>query len=96
MPYSAVTQPSIRWFRRCGGNLSSTDAAQITRVLPISISADPSAFARKFGVILTARNSSAARLSVRLKVMRFVSADSEGSQKQPQKGTGSTKQIAGF
>jgi hypothetical protein len=41
----------------------------MTRVLPISISAEPSALARKFGVILTARNSSTARLSVRVKVM---------------------------
>ena len=51
MPYSAVTQPSVRWLRRCGGSFSSTEAAQITRVLPISISAEPSAFARKPGVI---------------------------------------------
>src|SRR5439155_14065796 len=39
----------------------------MTRVLPISIRAEPSAFARKPGTILTGRNSSAARLSVRVK-----------------------------
>jgi len=41
----------------------------MTRVLPISINAEPSAFGRKPGVIFTARSSSGARLSVRLKVI---------------------------
>ena len=41
MPYSAVTQP-LPEFRRKGGTRSSTLAVQITRVLPVSMSTDPS------------------------------------------------------
>src|SRR5207253_668225 len=53
------------------GNLSSTEAAQITRVLPISIKADPSALGRKPGVMRTGRSSSATRSSVRTKLIVF-------------------------
>jgi hypothetical protein len=43
MPYSAVTQPRPLFLRK-GGTLSSTDAVQMTRVRPTSISTDPSAW----------------------------------------------------
>jgi len=42
MPYSAVTQP-LPVPRRNGGTRSSSEAVQITRVRPTSISTDPSA-----------------------------------------------------
>ena len=45
MEYSAVTQP-LPEPRRNGGTVSSTDAAHSTRVLPTSISAEPSAVSR--------------------------------------------------
>jgi hypothetical protein len=55
--YSAVSHP---WpeFLRNGGTRSSIDAEQTTRVFPISISTEPSAYGRKFGVIRAGRNSS--------------------------------------
>ena len=43
MPYSAVTQPSPLP-RLCGGTFSSTEAVHSTRVLPNSISTEPSAW----------------------------------------------------
>ena len=52
MPYSPVTQP-LPPLRIQEGTDSSTDAVQITRVLPSSISAEPSAVEMKSGTILT-------------------------------------------
>ena len=43
MAYSAVTQPRPLPSRK-GGTLSSTEAVQITLVLPISTSTEPSAY----------------------------------------------------
>ena len=74
MLYSAVTHPRPDPRTNCG-TPGSTVAAQTTRVFPISISAEPSALARKPGVMRTGRNSSAARLSVRIKVIGILSAD---------------------
>ena len=52
--YSAVTQPFPDPRRNCG-TVSSTDAAQSTRVLPTVITADPSAVIRYPVVISTGR-----------------------------------------
>ncbi len=57
MAYSAVTQPVPLPLRK-GGTLSSTLAAHNTRVLPTSISADPSANLWTPGVMLTGLSSS--------------------------------------
>src|SRR5438128_8168317 len=65
MPYSAVTQPLPVLRRNCG-TLSSTLAAQMTRVLPVSISTEPSACIRKFGVIVVGRSCCADRSSDRI------------------------------
>src|SRR5262245_28751743 len=65
MPYSAVTQP-LPLLRRKGGTRSSTLAVQITRVRPTSINTDPSACARKPGVIFVERSSEAERPSLRV------------------------------
>jgi hypothetical protein len=54
IPYSAVTQP-LPLLRRKGGTRSSTEAVQITLVLPTSISTDPSACIVKSAVIRTGR-----------------------------------------
>ena len=58
--YSAVTQP---FSRPCiqRGTESLTEAVQITRVLPIEISAEPSAVATNSGSIVTGRMSAGAR-----------------------------------
>src|SRR5678816_4235035 len=64
MPYSAVTQP-LPVLRRNGGTRSSTLAVQITRVRPTSMRTDPSAWARKPGVIVVGRRSAGERPSVR-------------------------------
>src|SRR5688572_2059958 len=68
MAYSAVNQP-CPWFRKNGGTRSSSDAEQTTRVFPISIRTEPSAYGRKPGVMHTRRNSSGARPSVRAKLI---------------------------
>src|SRR6186997_3517650 len=65
MPYSAVTQP-LPVLRRNGGTRSSTLAVQMTRVRPTSISTEPSAWARKPGVIVVGRRSVGARPSLRV------------------------------
>src|SRR5262249_45306073 len=52
MPYSLVTQPLPDPFRN-PGTPSSTEAVQITRVLPSSISTLPSAVEKKSGCIFT-------------------------------------------
>jgi hypothetical protein len=52
--YSAVTQPLPVLRMNCG-TLSSTDAAQSTRVFPTVISADPSAVFKNPVSMLTGR-----------------------------------------
>ena len=64
--YSAVTQPPLPLPRRKAGTLSSTLTEQITRVLPSSIRAEPSAKLRNPGVIFTGRSASQLRPSARL------------------------------
>ena len=63
--YSEVTHPFPE-LRRNVGTVSSTLAVQITRVLPTSMSTDPSAAWMKCGVILTGRICVALRPSVRM------------------------------
>src|ERR1039457_4192454 len=63
--YSAVTQP-FPLLRRNGGTVSSTVAAHNTCVLPILMSAEPSAVIRQPVVIWTGRSWPAVRLSVRI------------------------------
>src|ERR1022692_2603068 len=65
MEYSAVTQP-FPLLRRKGGTVSSTVAAHNTCVLPILMSAEPSAVIRQPVVIWTGRSWPAVRLSVRI------------------------------
>src|SRR5262245_1097891 len=65
MEYSAVTQPTPLPFKN-GGTRSSIEAVQITRVSPISIKTEPSAYLVKPVVILTCRISRWARPSFRL------------------------------
>ena len=50
IPYSAVTQPLPLRYRN-GGTFSCTEAVQMTRVSPTSMSTEPSACLMKFGVI---------------------------------------------
>src|ERR1035438_5132260 len=64
MPYSPEIHP-LPELRRNTGTDSSTDAVQMTRVLPISIKAEPSAVEMKSGMMLTGRIWSGARLSLR-------------------------------
>src|SRR5439155_18390173 len=68
MPYSAVTQP-LPVLRKNGGTRSSTLAAHTTFVRPTSMSTDPSACARKPGVMRVGRSWVEERPSVR--VMRY-------------------------
>ena len=65
MEYSAVTQP-LPVPSRKGGTLSSTLAAQTTRVRPHSMSAEPAGKDWKLGVILTGRSWSGRRPDARL------------------------------
>src|SRR5262249_49318022 len=65
MAYSAVTQP-LPVLRRNGGTVSSTVAAHSTCVVPIRISAEPSAVTRYPVTISTGRISPASRVSVRI------------------------------
>ena len=55
MLYSLETHPLPELRKNCG-TVSSTDAVQITRVLPTSISTDPSAVEMKSGVKVTGRS----------------------------------------
>lgn len=64
MLYSAVIQPLPEPFMNAGTD-SSTEAVQITRVFPTSISAEPSAMAMKLGTMFTGRIWSGVRLSER-------------------------------
>src|SRR5208283_3565860 len=68
MPYSPDIHP-LPELRKNSGTDSSTDAVQMTRVLPISINADPSAVEMKSGIMLTGRICSGVRLSLR-KIIR--------------------------
>src|SRR6476619_4926353 len=70
MPYSAVTQP-LPVLRRNGGTRSSTLAVQITLVRPTSISTDPSACARKPGVMVVGRSCAGERPSLRVMYYPF-------------------------
>src|SRR5215210_2452579 len=65
IPYSAVTQP-LPVLRRKGGTRSSTLAVQMTLVRPTSISTEPSACARKPGVIVVGRSCEEERPSMRV------------------------------
>ena len=67
MLYSAVIHPFPDPFIKAG-TVSSMEAVQITRVLPISISAEPSAVGIKSGTMFTGRIWSGERLSERKKV----------------------------
>ena len=64
IPYSPEIHP-LPELRKNAGTASSTEAVQITRVFPISISAEPSAVEMKSGTMLTGRICSAVRLSLR-------------------------------
>jgi hypothetical protein len=64
MLYSLEIHP-LPAFRMNCGTLSSIEAVQMTRVLPTSINADPSAVVMNSGVIFTGRSWSGARLSDR-------------------------------
>src|SRR5439155_24775542 len=64
IPYSAVIHP-LPLLRRKVGTDSSTEAVQITRVLPSSISTEPSAVEMKSGTMFKGRIWSVARLSER-------------------------------
>src|SRR5258708_38606087 len=72
IPYSLEIHP-LPELRRNAGTVSSTEAVQITRVLPASISAEPSADEMKSGVMLTGRICSGARLSLR----KIIASDSK-------------------
>src|SRR5215831_15540839 len=67
MPYSAVTQPAPL-LRRKGGTDSSTEAVQRTRVSPMAIKAEPSAYLFTPVVMVTGRSSSLRRPSMRMVV----------------------------
>ena len=67
MPYSAVTQPAPLP-RRKGGTDSSTEAVHKTRVSPIAIKTEPSAYLFTPVLIVTDRNSSLRRPSMRMLV----------------------------
>src|SRR5258708_4760907 len=64
IPYSLEIHP-LPELRRNEGTVSSTEAVQITRVLPTSMRAEPSAVEMKSGVMVTGRIWSGARLSLR-------------------------------
>src|SRR5689334_14504944 len=64
MLYSAVIHPLPVPFIK-PGTLSSMEAVQITRVLPTSISVEPSAVEMNSGIMFTGRICSGVRLSER-------------------------------
>jgi hypothetical protein len=64
MLYSLEIHPLPEFRMNCGTD-SSIDAVQMTRVLPTSISAEPSAVVMNSGVIFTGRSWSGERLSER-------------------------------
>src|SRR5436309_11741979 len=65
MPYSAVTQPAPLP-RRKGGTDSSTEAVHKTRVSPMAINTEPSAYLFTPVLMVTGRNSSLRRPSTRI------------------------------
>src|SRR4029434_2672455 len=67
MPYSAVTQPAPLP-RRKGGTDSSTEAVHKTRVSPMAIKTEPSAYLFTPVLMATGRNSSLRRPSTRMVV----------------------------
>src|SRR5712692_8451275 len=67
MPYSAVTQPAPLP-RRKGGTDSSTEAVHKTRVSPIAINTEPSAYLFTPVLMATGRNASVRRPSTRMVV----------------------------
>src|SRR5215470_4130439 len=67
MPYSAVTQPAPLP-RRKGGTDSSTEAVHKTRVSPMAIKTEPSAYLFTPMLMVTGRNSSLRRPSTRIVV----------------------------
>src|SRR5947209_7422720 len=67
MPYSAVTQPAPLP-RRKGGTPSSTEAVHKTRVSPIAMRAEPSAYLFTPVVMVIGRSSSLRRPSTRMVV----------------------------
>ena len=71
MAYSAVTQP-CPFPRRNGGTFSSTDAVQITFVLPVQIRHEPSAVRTKSVSIVTGRPISGALPSFRVSISHFL------------------------
>jgi hypothetical protein len=64
MLYSLDIHPLPVLRMNCG-TVSSIEAVQMTRVLPTSINADPSAVVMKSGIIFTGRSWSGERLSDR-------------------------------
>src|SRR5580700_11749542 len=73
IPYSPDIHP-LPELRKNAGTVSSTDAVQMTRVFPISISAEPSAVEMKSGTMLTGRICSGVRLSLRKIIDRILTA----------------------
>jgi hypothetical protein len=71
MLYSAVIQPLPEPFMKDGTD-SSIDAVHITRVLPTSMSAEPSAVWIKSGIMFTGRSWSGERLSERNTMSLFL------------------------
>src|SRR5215831_4588597 len=67
MPYSAVTQPAPLP-RRKGGTDCSTEAVHKTRVSPMAIKTEPSAYLFTPVLMVTGRNSSLRRPSIRMVV----------------------------
>src|SRR5262249_40440110 len=86
--YSEVIQP-LPWPFRKAGTASSTDAVQITRVLPISINTAPSACPMNPGVSRTERNWSGARPSTLISIdVGDGEIHRKGKQKQAMSGEG--------
>src|SRR5262249_22618577 len=86
--YSEVIQP-LPWPFRKAGTDSSTDAVQITRVLPISINTAPSACPMNPGVSRTERNWSVARPSTLISIdVGDGEIHRKGKQKQAMSGEG--------
>jgi hypothetical protein len=69
MAYSLEIHP-LPELRINAGTVSSIDAVQMTRVLPTSISTEPSAVEIKSGVMMTGRSWSGERLSERKNMMQ--------------------------
>src|SRR5438270_2751931 len=79
MEYTAVTQPLPLPRRNCG-TLSSTEAAQSTRVFPTVISADPSAVFRYPVSMLTGRIWSGFRSSSLVGMSHYIDEEKDSQQ----------------